>query len=154
MLVNRYTIVTLPAWIIVFALGWEKIRNLKWKYTLSIILILSALINLGFFRQHYTRLKKDQFREASEIVLSRNTSHYPIYSNLPWHFGYYFRGNPEKVEDLNTLNLFLVKDFWILQAHASDDEMDGVTSKLQVDCEIVEKHTLFGARALLFVRKK
>ncbi len=154
MLVNRYTIVTLPAWIIVFAVGWEKIGNLKWKYVLPVILVLSAVINLIFVRQYYTRLTKDQYREASEIVMLRNTSHYPIYSNLSWHFGYYFRNNIEKVEDLNTLNLSLVKVFWILQAHASDDEMDGVASKLKEDYEMVEKHTLYGARALLFVRKK
>ena len=153
MLVNRYTIVTLPAWIIVFAIGWEQIKNLKWKYALSIILVLSAIINLVFFRQHYTRLKKDQFRESSEIVLLRNTSHHPIYSNLYWHFGFYFRNNAEKVEDLGTADLSAVEAFWLLQAHFSENEMKAEITRLSENFEVIERHYFFGSKALLMRRK-
>lgn len=154
MLVNRYTIVTLPAWIIVFAVGWEKIKNLKWKYALPLILLLSAMVNLVFFRQHFTRLKKDQFREASEIVLNRNTSHYPIYSNLFWHFGFYFRNNPEKVKDLKTVDLSTVRDFWILQAHASDDEMNAQIVEFDKHYNVFERHSFYGANAVHMRRKR
>jgi len=90
MLNNRYTIVTLPAWIMVLATGWDNVKNLKWKYLLPLMLFISLLINMAFFKQHYTRIQKSQFREASEIVLAKNKFHYPVYSRLPWHFNFIF----------------------------------------------------------------
>jgi len=58
MLSNRYTIVILPAWFLVFAVSWDNIKNKRWKYAIVIMLPLSAMINLAFFKQHYTRLQK------------------------------------------------------------------------------------------------
>ena len=50
--------------------------NEKTSYILFGVTALGALLRLSvvpnnFFRQHYTRLKNDQFREASEIVMSK-----------------------------------------------------------------------------------
>lgn len=154
MLVNRYTIVTLPAWIIVFAIGWEQIKNLKWKYILSIILVLSAVVNLVFFRQHYTRLRKDQFREASELVRANNKIHYPVYSTFSWHFNYYFRSEVKKVEDFYSADLSDVDRFWLLQAHDAEVEIDEIIEKQRETWDIAEKHNFYGSSAVLFLRKK
>jgi len=153
MLHDRYTIVTLPAWILMFAIGWDKIKNYKWKYALSVMIVLSALINLAFFKQHYTRLQKDQFREVAQIVKSANSLHYPIYSGLAWHFNFYFRNTQEKVIDLTTSDLSHTENFWLLQAHYTPDEMDAEIRKLRETFEVVERHSQYGANAILLKRK-
>lgn len=153
MLADRYTIVTLPAWIILFALGWNAIHRLNIKYLIVPLLVLSAIINLLFFRQYYTRIRNDQWREASNLVLSRNKLHHPIYSTSAWHFSYYFRDNPVQVRDLNSSDLSKVDKFWFLIAHASDEEIESQILKLQEMHVIVERHVFFGANAVLLTRK-
>src|SRR5258706_1035692 len=153
MLHDRYTIVTLPAWILMFSIGWEKIKGHNWKYTLSLMVILSSMINLAFFKQHYTRPYKDQFREAAEIVKSNNSFHRPIYSALSWNFNFYFRNTPDKVIDLATSDLSHVETFWLLQAHFPSGEMDEEIRKLNETFNVVERHAQYGANAILLKRK-
>ena len=150
---DRYTIVTLPAWFLMVAIGWDKVKDYKWKYGLSLMLVLSAMINLAFFKQHYTRLQKDQFREAAETVKAANPLHYPIYSGFPWHFNFYFRNIPDKVRDINDSDLSHVTNFWLLQGHYTSDQMNAEIMKLSENFEIVEKHSQFGANAVLLKRK-
>ena len=153
MVVDRYTIVTLPAWIALIAIGWNRIHNYKVKYALPIVITLSAIINLFFVRQYYTRIKKDQWREASSIVLAKNQSHLPVYSTLAWHFSFYFRDQPEKILDLYSSDLAQVDELWFLTAHFTEDQMDAQIISLQGSFAIVERHTFFGANAVLLKRK-
>ena len=150
MLADRYTIITLPAWIILLALGWEKMRNLKLKYGFPIILVLSSIINLIFFRQYYSIIKKDQWRDASQIVISKNYSHYPVYSTYPWHFSFYFRNSIDKVKDLYSADYASDKQFWLLQAHVPEEEMESDIKQLNKSFEIIERHSFYGANAVLF----
>lgn len=150
---QRYTIVTLPALILLFALGWDRIRNNKWKYALPPMLAMSLFINMIFFKQHYTKLEKDQFREASEVVKSNNKFHYPIYSVLSWHFNFYFRDSADTVNSLYDSDLSSIETFWLLQAHYTPDEMEAETGRLSKNFIVVEKYSLYGANALLMKRK-
>ncbi len=150
---DRYTIVTLPAWFLIFAIGWNTIKNTRWKWSLPALLTLGMMVNMAFFKQHYTRLHKDQFREASEIVISRNQAGYPVLSGLPWHFNFYFRNIPDKVKDLNAFDLSRVESFWLLQAHYSPDEMEAEIRKLSETFDVVENHPQYGANALLMKRR-
>lgn len=150
---NRYTIVTLPALIVLFAIGWSEIKNSKWRYSLSILLVLSAIINLIYFRQHYTRLQKDQFREASEAVLTQGNVKDPVYSNFSWHFSYYFRNSAISVKDIQLADFSTIDKFWLLQAHFSEEEMEDEIEKLLRNYKIVKKNSFFGANATLLQRK-
>lgn len=148
----RYTMVTLPAWFILFAIGWNEIRN-RWKYILPILIVLSFIVNMMFFKQHYTRIEKDQFREVSEYVISNNVHHYPICSSLPWHLNFYFRNQPEKVEDIHHTDLASIDMFWLLQAHINEQQQAWEDAVLDGKFVVVERHTFFGANALLMKRK-
>lgn len=152
MLHNRYTIVTLPAWIILFAFGWEKIRMLKWKYALIPILIVSSILNLFFFRQHYYILKKEQYREASEIVLAKNKSAYPVYSSLSWHFSFYFRNSTTEVRDFQSADFTSIDKFWLLQAHITEEEMEAEVLRLKDSFRVAERNLFFGSNAILMER--
>jgi len=153
MLSNRYTRVSLPGWIILFVIGWGKIKSYKWRYSLALILVASALINIFFLRHYYSRIKKDQFREASEIVLPKNKSHYPVLSSLPWHFNFYFRHEKEQINDLNSIDVSKMPLFWVLQAHFNEDEMASEIAKLSDRFDVMERHSFFGSSAILMKAK-
>jgi hypothetical protein len=154
MLVNKYTIITLPAWFLLFSISWDKIKNEKWKLALIIMLPLSAMINLTFFKQHYTRLEKDQFREVSEIVITKNQFHYPVRSELAWHFNFYFRNCEDKVSYLDMKNLPQEQKFWLLQANLFPEQVDAELKYLDDNFIIADRYYLHGANAFLMVRKK
>ena len=153
MLANRYTIVALPAWFLIFSVGWDKIGSAKWKYALAIMLPLSAMINLAFFKKHYTRLEKDQFREASAIVISKNQSHYPVYSQLPWHFNFYFRNSVDKVNQLDANNLPKMQRFWLLQGNLWPEQAEAELKSLDGKFKIVDQYAFHDANAFLLERK-
>ena len=152
MLADRYTIVTLPAWILLFAIGWSKINNLKIKFAVAPVLVLAAVINLFFFKQHYTRLKKDQWREASQFVISKNTSHYPVYSTLAWNYNFYFRNQSQKVNNLYTSDLSKTDKLWLLLAHLTEEEMEAQIAALN-NYKIIERRDFFGSVAVFLERK-
>jgi uncharacterized membrane protein len=152
MLHSRYTIVTLPAWITLFAFGWTRISKLKWKYSIPLILVLSFMVNMTYFKRHYTNLIKEQYREVSQIVISKNVFNVPIYSSLSWHFSFYFRNNPIKVKDIGQVDFSHEQKFWLLQAHYSEEEMEAEVKSLK-DFKVTERHNLFGANAILMARK-
>lgn len=154
MLSNRYTIVTLPAWIILFTIGWDRIDNLKWKYGLSVVLIFSAIINITLFRHYYTTIRKDQYREVSQLVLTKNEHHYPIYSSLPWHFSFYFRNSKEQILDISSAIHSGKDKIWLLQAHFTEEEWEAEVKKLEQSFKVVEKNTLIGANAILLEARK
>ncbi len=153
MLADRYTIVTLPGCIILVALGWDDRKMGKLKYILPITLLFSAVLNLFFFRNYYTQIIKDQWREASNIVLSKNQYRYPTYSTYAWHFDFYFHDQPEKVNDLYSSDLSNVEKFWLLVAHLTEEEQEAQITALKEKFVVIERHTFFGSNAVLFERR-
>jgi uncharacterized membrane protein len=115
MLHIRYTIVTLPAWILIFALGWDEIVSRRWKYAILATAALSSVINIFFIRDHYHKIQKQQFREASYAVQNASEEA-PVFSNYAWHYNFYFRERPEKVQPLMDLKVSEISRFWLLQA--------------------------------------
>ena len=154
MLYIRYTIVSLPAWLLILSLGWDEIRALKWRNGITLIVCLSMVINLIFMRKHYTRIEKQQFREVSNLVKQRNTDSTPVFSVYPWHYNYYFRLHPLDVNDVNATDFSHVGKFWLLQAEFfSPDEKTEIINRFQEEFEIAERHPFHKAEAVLLVRK-
>jgi mannosyltransferase len=149
----RYTIISLPAWILIFAIGLELIEKVKWRNAILVIACLSMVVNLFFFRKHYSRVQKQQFREVSSLVKSLNHRAYPVYSIYPWHFGYYFRDTglkPQRLED----GLMPTRDsIWVIQAEFfSPEENQKVVDPLLTEYEIVERYPFHKTEAILLRR--
>jgi uncharacterized membrane protein len=154
-LATRYTMVTLPACMVLFAMGLSKIPKLKWQYSVIIIVVLSSLTNLFFIRKYYTSPNKTQFREVSQLVQSRNSqSGYPVLSSLTWFYGWYFKGQPNQVKDVNSSNFDSIDKFWLIQAHFPDTTRQREVRKFTDRFDIAEKYQFFQADAVLMVKKK
>lgn len=150
---NRYTIIVLPAWFLVFSLGWDQLQNIKLKYAIIGVLVISMAVNFLFFKKYYVQITKDQFRESSQFVINHNQENYPICAPDPlsWHFNYYFRNQRAKVISLNEIEN--VKKFWMLQSHFSTEQQDMIVQKLSDQYIVVEKHSFYKASAYLMEHK-
>lgn len=152
MLYVRYTMVSLPVWILMISIGWDQIRNRKLKNWIIIAVTISMTLNLFVFRKHYFRIDKQQFREVSELIKEKN-SRYPVYSVYAWHFNFYFKDYPVKIEEFDPANLSGVNTFWLLQAEFfTPAEKDEVIDTLQGQFEIVERHPFHKTEAVLLRR--
>ncbi len=155
MLHVRYTIVSLPVWFLIFSSGWGHIKNLKLKYAIVVVVSLSMFLNLIFIRKHYVKIDKQQFREVSSLVKTRNEGRLPIYSAFPWHFNFYFRDYPVKPRELKLTNLVQVDNFWLLHAEFfSANEKADIINSLERNFEIIERYPFHKTEALLMKRVK
>ncbi len=151
-LMTRYTIVALPALVIIFAIGIMEVEQVKWRKALLAILVVSFIVNIFFMRGYYTKIHKTQFREVSSYVQSRATSETPVLSHLTWYFEYYFKDSSVKVQDVSTLTPD-VKQFWLLTAHYAEPKRIELKNQFLDSYEIIEEKKFFEAEAILLRRK-
>jgi uncharacterized membrane protein len=150
----RYTMIALPAWILMFSIGWNAIEKDSWKKSFVWLIPLSVCVTLIFFKQHYTRLEKQQFREVSQLVIEKNTPHLPMLSLRDWHFNHYFRDQPDKVQNLAAADLSGIDEFWFLHVVFFADQLEQDIKTYAPDFEIAEHHQLHQAGLVKLVRKK
>jgi mannosyltransferase len=146
----RYTMIVIPAWLIVIAIGWGTIQKKHIRMIIAGALIVFATINLFVFRKHYTKVQKQQIRELSAMVMADRSV--PIVSAYSWHLNFYFRDEPRKVEYLVTDNL--PDRFWLLQLEFFDKaEMEKELGSLSGDFDVVKTQDFFKVRGVLLARK-
>jgi mannosyltransferase len=154
MLLDRYTIITLPAMLLAVALGWVYIKNVHLKILIVLIFVVSdARIHYVYF----TRYQKSEWRELAFQIIQENKNAYPVLSQYPWHWNYFFRKfkAPEEVQPMQNLSEpdWLKKEdrIWIIapQSHLLGGQPEILNANFQVEKEI---QTL-NANAVLYVRK-
>ncbi|MBD0256757.1 MAG: glycosyltransferase family 39 protein [Cytophagales bacterium] len=96
---ERYTIITLPALFLVFALGLLRVKSPRTQQIILGVAVLSTTLNFLFFNQYYTKLFKNQFREAALTVMQHNRNGTKVYSDQDWFYNFYFEnyGSPIRV---------------------------------------------------------
>ncbi len=150
----RYTIITLPAWMIILSVGWSAIKNRKWKLALAGIVVASSLVNLTFFRKHYTKIQKQQMREAAQFVQQKNKKGIPVYSAFPEHYQFYYH-NSGGIDYPTQAELDQTDQFWLLQANFfSPDEFSQELRQYEDSFDVIENHQFHKTAAVLLVRKK
>lgn len=154
MLIDRYTIITLPAILIVIAMGWVYVKNVHLKILLVLIFIVSD------FRIHYryfTKYIKSEYRELACHIVQENKISYPVLSQYPWHFNYFFRKYKAGYEVQHVLKLnepdwvSNKQKIWIIapQVHLFGGQAEMLNANFQVEKEL--QH--FDVNAVLYARK-
>jgi hypothetical protein len=166
-LVPRYTIVLLPAIILLLALGIELISSNILKYTLLIFFCLLSLTDLFFNKKYYSQVSKTQFRELAEFIKSDTSFIYPVVSEITgWHQKYYLdkfsypapilEGNMEAIVDSivhKTSARYDIEGFWLSDAHGASKPSPGLLKSLDSSFIQVRQIDLFDAWAYLFISK-
>jgi len=166
MLIPRYTLIALPAIIIILAMGVQQLSS-HFRYGVLAIILVSSMVHLLFIQDHYRKIDKAQWREAAQIVKDRHDRGVLVYSNQEWWYNFYFYHTQPPIKvigkypsgDPQELRLFieLVKNerqFWLL----AGEGMDGLTKDqmefVLLNFNVKEAHTFFASSAILFDRKQ
>lgn len=148
----RYTIVTLPAWLIIAGWGLTLLKHERVRLILASILVFSSVANLFFIRKHYTRITKQQFREVAATVKQKNVSGVPVMTTFPWHYSYYFTGSSLTAEPIHAVE-DSVTSFWLMPVQTfSKQEIEDEVNKFP-EFQIKERYPFNKTEAILMVRK-
>lgn len=153
MLVDRYTIITLPAILLVIAMGWVYIKNVYLKIVLVLIFVVS---DFRIHSRYFTRYRKSEYRELAFHIIQENKNSYPVLSQYPWHWNYFFR-KFHALEVQPMLNLSepdWIKDkekIWVIapQAHLLGGQAEILDSSFLVENELQQ----YDCNAVLYARK-
>jgi mannosyltransferase len=169
MLFNRYTIVILPAFIIVIAFSFLLISNRLTQYLLIVTFIVLSLTDLLIVKKYYSkRSRKTQFREMTQYISSDPKYIYPIVEDrAAWQHRYYLKrynyqapllsGNKTSTLDSimnRTSRQYDLEGFWVVGAHADDPHLEPLLrTRLDSVFTLIKEAEFFDAWAQLYVRK-
>jgi len=154
MIEYRYTIISFPAWMILFSLGWGALRTTRAKSIFLILILTSSMTNLFLMRRYYSKITKEQWREVSNYVIVKNSGNHPVISPLNWHFAFYFKDQPYPVVYFKADEMQRHSRFWFIVAHLPDEEMEAQIKTISTDFIPLERKDFYGAIAVLFENKR
>ncbi len=168
MLFDRYTIVILPAIIMVIAMGFDLIRSRAIKSVLIAAFLLLSLNDILFTHKFYTSIRKTQFRELTEFISSEKKYQYPIINQRTnWQHQYYldhyhYKG-PVLVGQKDALVDSILRKsspkydlpgFWIIGAHGNEAKItDATKAALDTAYVLVKSQDFFDCWAQLYVSR-
>jgi mannosyltransferase len=137
MLVDRYTLITLPAIILMIAAGYAGISRLYLRVGIMLVyLVLTVRVHHRYFHKY----KKPEYRELSQQIIEENINSYPILSLEAWHFNYYFEkyNATTRVFNLHRLDdsvwLEDKSKFWIIfPEHLNHEQATRIDAKFEVE---------------------
>ena len=130
LLTPRYTIVVLPAILLLIALSIDSIKNIKMKYIILLFIILASL-GLLVRKQYYSKPIKEEWRKIA-LSMIEDTDNYPIYTPdskfmHTEHYNTYFKilKSDKKALSLNQLSIEFKNGtepsrFWIINGHSKN----------------------------------
>ena len=168
MILPRYTIVVLPAFLIALAYAIELINYKVIKYIILVTFIIFSLNNIIVVRKYYSKVSKTQFREMTRFVVENNKENYPIIDELvSWQHQYYFKAfkfkptmlDGKKVSIVDSILTstdpkFKVQGFWIVGAHGEQPLTTEEKKALDTAFVMTKERKFFDAWAQLYTLKK
>ena len=90
MIVSRYFITILPAFIILISIAILKFKYAIIKISLLLCLTIVTFYELFIFNDYYNKIAKTQFREITEFIKKENKENDQVVSNLNWYLTFFF----------------------------------------------------------------
>ena len=168
MILPRYTIVVLPAFLIALAYAIELINYKSIKYITLFIFIIFSLNNLIVVKKYYSLISKTQFREMIQFVVKNNKEDHPIIDELgAWQHQYYFKAFKFKPtmlvgKKVNIVDSILkstdpkynVKGFWIVGGHGEQPLTPEQKKGLDTAYVMTKEQKFYDAWAELYTLRK
>ena len=130
MIVSRYFIVILPAFILAISIAISNCNNTIAKTTFLTLLACGMFYETAIHSNYYTNVSKAQFRETSQFITDNNSDKEPIVSSLAWYLGYFFKNGDKNFEVVDKpLDNYIsemqqdstkIKSFWYMDAHGRE----------------------------------
>jgi len=165
MLYSRYTIVVLPAIILILAYSIELFKRPILQSVLVGLFVILSLINSFFVRRYYSAPAKTQFREMTQYVVAENSSNFPIINErTAWHQEFYLKKLKSKADVFIGKKEYLIDSilskhpgkynvdgFWLVGAHNEPYLADPKRKELDTAFTLLEERKFLDAWAQLFI---
>lgn len=152
MMVDRYTMITLPAVILTIAIGWTWLKPMPAKIIIAIIFVVCVTRVLN---RYYKKPMKPQYREITQEVINHNKNRLPVFSQHAWHLNYYTRkyAVPYAVESLTgpiAQRVDSLPGFYVIfPEFLSDADKDQIAKTF----EVKKAFSLFHADAVYYEKR-
>ena len=165
MLFPRYTIVVVPAFLLVLAYGIELFRHPVLKIIITSFFVIFSLITIYINKFYSNDPRKSQFREMTKYVVTENTNNYPIINQVTsWQQQYYlkkFKSGAEVIsgpkndliDSILTSPRWNLDGFWIVGAHGDGPPDTSRLRALANEYTLLKEQKFYDAWAQLFVSK-
>lgn len=90
MILDRYFIGLLPAFILAVAIGVYLIKNRIVRSLVLTVIVLFSIVDITIVKKYYSTVTKPQFREITTEIKKNNPNNHKVVSAYRWLFGYYF----------------------------------------------------------------
>ncbi len=159
MLIIRYTIIVLPAILVLVGLGFDSFTE-RYFVTALIIFVLVTVNKLFFDLHYYDIPRKEQLREVVKEVIKDDKKPAVIFSYYAWHYNYYFKSLDSKDTVTHPLSvdykavLDRVDYVWLIQCH--EDNIGATNEQLALIEQMfvpLKEIKFIGARGKLFTRR-
>jgi mannosyltransferase len=159
MMVARYTILVMPAYMLFIACGLDYIMSRTVQALVVTIFVLLSITHLVVVREYYHRQLKTQFKELAKYMSLDQSLMYPVVTHTTaWQQQYYLRRHHFRspvfndhggatIDSLANLGL----PFWLTSAHAAKPANKAIYQRLDSSYMIAKDIHLFDAWGKLFV---
>ena len=164
MLLPKYTIVALPAFLIIIAAGLDYFKKDYIKYLLLIGFMLFSIVDLIFIKKHYINVSKTQFKEMTAYISGPEDKHPIINEKTAWQHQYYLKqfgneaplhtGNKSLMIDSIIKNYLSIDTFWLVGAHGDPKLSDTQKKSLEDSFFLHKERQFYDAWAQLYMRRK
>jgi uncharacterized membrane protein len=159
LLVPRYTIIVLPAFIIMVSLGITSLNNPKIVTVILVTVTFSALFKLIFMNKYYYTAKKEQWREITTTMQSEHCNDCLYISDYYWYYNYYFKQFHMKdtVRSLRTTSdedILKADSVWFLAGHVPDEAIQQDEPIFKKYYRREKQYSKKSAFAILYVKNK
>ena len=128
-MVNRYFISSVPAILIMIAIGLEYVRSKAVQIGILALILIFSVNDLLLIKQFYRAHYKTQFREAADFIAENNKNNEQVVTRRGFYFPFYLKnqGRDFQIVDLPLENHIAAmmqdstqrKPFWYADAHSS-----------------------------------
>jgi mannosyltransferase len=168
MLIDRYTIVAVPAFLMAIAFGFNLVPSFILRTILIAAFLVFSLLDIFKVKKFYSATRKTQFRELTEYIVKNKRDSFPIVNErTAWHHQYYLdhyhfkgrvlAGKKETMVDSilsSSSPLYNIPGFWIVGAHNNEAKLaDSSRAALDTAYDLVKQYDFYDAWAQLFISK-
>ena len=165
MIVSRYSIVILPAFLIIISFGIDRINHRLIRGLLLISFCLLSIIDLLYVKKHYTIAHKAQFRELAGFVVADRFFNYPVLCEVTtWQQQYYLKklgyqspiigGRKEDLVDSilkKRSSKYELDGFWMVDGNGAPKPDEFLVKRITSAFVRVKNQDFFGCWAQLYV---
>jgi mannosyltransferase len=154
---TRYTIITLPAILLIASIGIAMIQRNFIKIYLSFFIIMVSVVQLFIQQEYYTKPTKQQWREMAQAVARHQRPDVPFVSDRAWYNGYYLRQNhiiPRFIHlQKDSLRNRQYDSFWVITGQGGKPIANSLQPVLDSTMLIIDEFKGIDTWAKLYINK-